>query len=129
MAESAKKLLIAEEDSALRETLTELFGGLGFRVFAAEDGEHAVDIACAEPVDFSLMDLHMPRLGGFDAYGRITENYRRRIPCLFMTAHREPGLSFRALSLGACGLMRKPLSMPSLLANFHRLTRRMLISR
>ena len=121
-----KTVLIAEDDRPLRATLSEVLTDIGYRVYTAEDGRQAVDIARCEIIEFSLMDVHMPVLGGFDAYREIARSTGRRIPTLFMTAHRDIDLKWRALSIGAFDLIRKPLELRALVNTFNRMTRRML---
>jgi CheY-like chemotaxis protein len=67
-----RKLLIVEDDDALRATLAEILRMEGYDVVEAEDGEIALARLNREPVEILVLDLHMPRLDGVDLLRRIS---------------------------------------------------------
>lgn len=66
-----RRVLIAEDDPGLRETLNILLSGEGYVVMEAEDGQVALDLLAGSPVDVLLLDLAMPRVNGVELLGRI----------------------------------------------------------
>lgn len=59
-----RKILVAEDEEGLRQTLAEICGLEGHEVLAVEDGEAALAILQREPIDVLLLDLHLPRRDG-----------------------------------------------------------------
>ena len=66
-------VLIAEDDSDLREMLAGCVAGLGYRVHEAADGEAALEILGTTPIDILLTDWMMPRLDGFTLCSRVRD--------------------------------------------------------
>lgn len=95
-------LLITDDDRAWRETLRDVFQPRGFRTLLAADGEEALRIVQRDDIHLVLIDMHMPRLSGLEAIGRIKQ-FRSRIPCILISGqlddelrgHRDP---YRVLS-------------------------------
>ncbi|HET7034366.1 MAG TPA: response regulator, partial [Thermomicrobiaceae bacterium] len=61
------RILVADDDPAIRALLTELLSDEGYDVLEAVDGRAAVEIALARQPQVILMDLRMPHLDGIDA--------------------------------------------------------------
>jgi len=61
-----RRILIAEDDKGLRESLNELLSAEGYVVLEAEDGRVALDLLAGSPVDVLLLDLAMPRVNGVE---------------------------------------------------------------
>lgn len=69
---AGRRLLVVDDDEALREALTRLLAAEGAEVEQASDGREALQIVAeADGFDVVLMDLHMPALGGVEAARRI----------------------------------------------------------
>ena len=86
-------------------------------VGAVADGQAAVDFVAVNPPDVVLMDIHMPRLDGFEATRRIMET--QPVPiimCSATTDPREVATTFRSMEAGAVAFVEKPLGPES--ANF-----------
>jgi PAS domain S-box-containing protein len=81
-------ILIAEDEEALRELARDILEELGYTVMLARDGEEAVEMFTAgrERIDMVMLDLVMPRLGGFEAYVRM-QALSPGLPALFMTGY------------------------------------------
>lgn len=61
-----KKILIAEDETALREAYTFLFSSQGFETFAAENGKEALTLLKKHKPDFVVLDILMPVMSGID---------------------------------------------------------------
>lgn len=66
-----RRVLIADDSAAVRTSLTDLLEEMGHEVRAAGDGAEAVAMAQTWQPEFVLLDIHMPKLNGFDAARRI----------------------------------------------------------
>lgn len=60
------KIMIVEDDPTLRDIYTTRFGGEGYDVVSASDGELALSTAVKERPDLILLDVMMPKISGFD---------------------------------------------------------------
>ncbi len=70
-----RTILLAEDNSINQKVVTRMLEKTGARVMLAENGEEAVQIAEEARPDLVLMDLHMPRMDGFEAAGILRERY------------------------------------------------------
>ena len=68
---SDRRVLIAEDDAALRTTLTVLARSQGFSITEAEDGEVALAVLGQRPIDVLILDLAMPKMDGLEVVRRI----------------------------------------------------------
>jgi PAS domain S-box-containing protein len=73
--QGTETILIAEDEPLIRRLTATVLASLGYQVFAAEDGQEAVEIFQREhgQIDLVLLDLTMPRLSGRDAFRRLRE--------------------------------------------------------
>ncbi len=69
-----KKILVVEDDSAMREIVTHKLISHGFAVNQAEDGRQALEVFIAEKPDLVLLDLLLPELDGFHVLQAIRNN-------------------------------------------------------
>jgi PAS domain S-box-containing protein len=110
---SASRVLVAEDDAALRRLLGMQLERLGAQPTLVENGEAAVDAAAKIPFDAILLDLRMPVMGGFEA----AEAIRLRdaeIPILALTADTAAEDVERCREAGMDGHIGKPVSLPAL---------------
>jgi len=68
-----KKILVAEDEDAIRMALSQELTAAGFEVLEAPDGQVALDKSLAEHPDLIILDIIMPRLHGVDVYKAIRE--------------------------------------------------------
>ncbi|MDQ6620187.1 MAG: hybrid sensor histidine kinase/response regulator [Pseudomonadota bacterium] len=71
----SRRVLLADDSAAVRTSLTELLQEMGHEVRAVPDGAEAVTMAQAWGPEFVLLDIHMPKLNGFDAARRLRALY------------------------------------------------------
>jgi two-component system cell cycle sensor histidine kinase/response regulator CckA len=81
-------ILVAEDEEALRNLARDILEDLGYTVLLAKDGAEAVEIFMAnrERIAMVLLDLVMPRLGGFEAYEQMRA-VDGDVPLIFMTGY------------------------------------------
>jgi response regulator RpfG family c-di-GMP phosphodiesterase len=87
MRNTAKKILIVDENDACRESLGVSIKGLGYEVFEAATGPEAIDKASSMHPDLIMMDLRLPGMNGDEATARLKRNLStRNIPVVISTA-------------------------------------------
>ena len=109
----ARRILLADDDQALRLGVADLLVGLGLDVLQAETGLEAVRIARVSRVDAALLDLHMPDCTGLDAIP-LLHDARAGLPCIVYSGDLTRELERAALTAGAIAVLRKPVD-PALL--------------
>lgn len=73
---------------------------------SAQTAEQALEQLPTLKVDLMLVDLALPGMNGIDLIARVREIYPE-LPCVVLSAHREPGYVRRALEVGARGFITK----------------------
>ncbi|ABZ83288.1 sigma-54 dependent response regulator [Heliomicrobium modesticaldum Ice1] len=110
------RLLVADDEEAMRLFLSAALERAGHRVDAVEDGQSALEkIVAAErskaPYALALIDLQMPRLPGMDLLSHIRREWPR-LPVIILTAHGSIPTAVEAMKLGAADFLVKPLPSP-----------------
>lgn len=112
MTDRTINVLVAEDSKVTRMFLVHLLeSDPRIRVIGAVgDGQDAVDFVHRNAPDVVLMDMHMPRLDGFEATRRIMQT--RPVPiviCSASTNATDVAITFRAMEAGAIACVEKPL--------------------
>jgi len=110
-------VLVIDDDEFLREVLVEVLLESGFRVWQAEDGEAGVSLyqQHMQAIDLVLTDVVMPKMGGVEAAEAI-RLLDGEVPIVFQTGYGEERQLLAATSFPGCRSLRKPVSIPELLA-------------
>ena len=109
---AGKCILLADDDSAVRDSLTDVFVAEGYLVIPAENGAQALSLAAGNKVDLVLLDLNMPVKNGWDTFEQLTAE-NPLLPVVIVTA--RPNQLFTALGAGVGALLEKPMDIPKLL--------------
>jgi CheY-like chemotaxis protein len=109
------RVLIADDDTDVREVLVEVFRHAGFDVLEAANGLEALLYVKRDRPDAVVLDLMMPRLGGVEALKRI-HSFNPGIRVLVVTGVIDPELHRQATLAGAAGVFSKPVSSDILVA-------------
>lgn len=123
MTPRQRKILIVEDDPAIRDALIEAVEADGHAPHCAGDGAEAVRLFSQETFDLVLLDVMLPVLSGYDVCRRIREK-DRRIPVLMITAKGAEIDKVLGLELGADDYITKPFGLRELLARIHAALRR-----
>jgi diguanylate cyclase (GGDEF)-like protein len=114
------RILIAEDDPAIRELLVFQLTQSGYEVIPAADGQEAVEEALRSHPDLAVLDVMMPFLTGFEVCEKLRNSYgTRHIPIIFLTAKAELDDKMAGLSEGANDYITKPFATRELLARIH----------
>jgi two-component system, OmpR family, alkaline phosphatase synthesis response regulator PhoP len=118
-----KRLLLVEDEPGLVLTLTDRLSREGYDVQSTTDGESALARATSESFDLVLLDVMLPRLGGFDV---VRELRRQSVetPVIMLTARGQIVDKVVGLKLGADDYVTKPFEMVELLARIEAKLRR-----
>jgi DNA-binding response OmpR family regulator len=112
-----RRILVVEDDKHIALALVVRLKAVGYEVVTAPDAVLAVSIALKHRPDLILLDLLMPGGNGFVVAERIQDlETMLGIPCIFITASKQPGLREQARRLGAAGFFEKPFDAGELLA-------------
>ncbi len=122
-----EKVLIVEDDPAIREALSYNLGREGYEVLAVGDGAEALKVARSAKPNLIVLDLMLPEVDGFD----VTRILRREssVPILMLTARDDEIDRVLGLELGADDYITKPFSMRELLARVKAMLRRVRIGK
>jgi CheY-like chemotaxis protein len=117
------RVLVVDDDLAIRATFAEILVGEGYDVTAAPDGPEAMRLAAGQPFDAVLLDLFMPGMDGLTVLPLL----RALAPAtsiVIVSAFIEPDRVAEAFRLGAAAVLAKPPNLDELLACFRGLTAR-----
>lgn len=116
MAEERHKLrvLVVDDDEAIRLSLIEVLRKAGCRVLVASDGIEAIKILDTAPVDIVITDNHMPRMSGLDLI-RWIQAVLPRVPAVLISGHELETVTARGGERGAVRVLRKPFTEEALL--------------
>jgi DNA-binding response OmpR family regulator len=108
-----KKILLADDDAAIRQMLGQVLISEQYEVVFAATGRAAAAKFIADLPDLVLLDLNMPNRDGWDAFDLMNRTHPL-VPVIIITA--RPQQYEHAAKLGIDALMEKPLNLPLLLA-------------
>jgi len=123
----ADKILIVEDETALRETLVYNLERQGYQVEAYEDGQSGLEAARSQKPDLVVLDVMLPVLDGLEVC-RILR-HESNVPILILTARDEEIDRVIGLEMGADDYLTKPFSMREFLARVKAQLRRVRMDR
>ena len=119
------RLLLVEDDAALRLGLARQLEAEGYRVDQAADGDDGLFQAREYPVDLAIVDLGLPKRSGLDVVKSLRAD-GRALPILILTARGSWQDKVSGLEAGADDYLVKPFEYPELAARVKALLRRSL---
>ena len=117
------RVLVVDDDKAVRESLRRSLEFNGYDVSLANDGAEALALIAATAPDVVVMDVMMPRLNGLEAT-RALRSAGNDVPILVLTARDAVGDRVEGLDAGADDYLTKPFALLELLARLRALLRR-----
>ena len=103
------KVLVAEDETRIREVLVDILTDDGYEVAEAINGRIALEKVQEERPDIILLDVMMPELDGFQVLKQLSSDQATRsIPVIMVTAKEQENDVMQATGAGAWGYIRKP---------------------
>lgn len=117
------KILIVEDEEAIRSGLVDVFIYHGYEVGTAENGNDGLKQACSGQFDLVLLDVMLPGMNGFDILRQLREQDREQA-VIMLTAKGTDEDIIEGLSLGADDYVAKPFSITQLVLRVEAVLRR-----
>ena len=118
------KILVVDDERAVRESLQRALDLEGYEVELAADGEAALDrLGAATQADAVILDILMPGIDGLEVCRRLRAG-GNAVPVLMLTARAEVDSRVAGLDAGADDYLAKPFALAELLARLRALLRR-----
>jgi two-component system, OmpR family, response regulator MprA len=118
------KILVVDDERAVRESLRRALELEGYRVELAGDGEEALErLGTGSPPDAAILDVLMPGIDGLELCRRLRAE-GNTVPVLMLTARAEVDSRVAGLDAGADDYLPKPFALAELLARLRALLRR-----
>lgn len=103
------KILVIDDEAAIRKVVCVLLRQVGYDVTDAEHGLSGIAMARSEKPDLILLDLMMPVVDGFEVLKRLREDpVAKRIPVIMLTAKIDAASERACMDLGAVDYIKKP---------------------
>jgi len=118
----AKRILLAEDEVALRDFVSRNLHARGFEVLEASNGLEAMALWEREDPHLLILDIMMPRMDGLEVCKRVREH--SAVPIIVLTALDAESDKVTALDLGADDYLTKPFGVEELLARVRAVLRR-----
>jgi two-component system KDP operon response regulator KdpE len=123
MNQPAIRILVVDDEPAIRRALRPPLIELGFQVAEASRGEEALQLLRTGNCDVVLLDVNMPGLGGIETLRRMRA-FAPKLPILMLTVRDQEEDKVEALDLGADDYVTKPFSTRELVARIRTAVRR-----
>ncbi|MGH3836450.1 MAG: response regulator transcription factor [Pseudonocardiaceae bacterium] len=117
------RILVVDDDRAVRESLRRSLQFNGYTVQLAGDGQQAMDVLAAQRPDAMVLDVMMPRVDGLEVCRRLRGS-GDDLPILVLTARDAVSDRVAGLDAGADDYLPKPFALEELLARLRALLRR-----
>lgn len=112
-----KKILLIEDDRALRENTAELLELSGYEVIMAPNGKIGISIANEQLPDLIICDIMMPEIDGYGVLQNLSSNDgTKHIPFIFLSAITEHKSIRKGMDLGADDYLTKPFEEEDLIS-------------
>jgi two-component system response regulator MprA len=121
------RVLLAEDDRGVRESLVRALTFEGYEVQAVPDGAQALEAVVARQPDVVVLDVMMPYVDGLTVCRQLRDRYRT-LPILMLTARHEVSDRVAGLDAGADDYVVKPFALGELFARLRALLRRTSLS-
>ncbi|HLF20348.1 MAG TPA: response regulator [Bacteroidota bacterium] len=113
------KILVVDDEDALRTVLSAELEGEGYQVATAADGQEAINILGSSSYDLILLDIKMPNVDGFEVLKFVKENHPKT-KVIMLTGFADLKNAIESKKLGAEDFVSKPYDLVDLLTTVER---------
>lgn len=106
-----KRILVAEDNRLILETVAHSLTREGYDIIKANDGKECMAKLEGNQVDLIITDLYMPNLNGLELISQLNDNYKNLIPIMVLSAGGAEENVLKAFEIGADDFMVKPFSL------------------
>lgn len=122
MPQKKTTILTADDDPQLLRLIARNLQFEGYEVYTASDGQQALEMIEARPLDLVLLDVMMPKMDGLTVCQRVREF--SAVPIIIVTARGQDQDKVHGLNIGADDYLTKPFSIDEMLARVRAVLRR-----
>lgn len=115
----SKKILIIDDDPEICEQVTACLGELGYKAFSSLNGEEGLRHIANFSPNLVLLDMRMPGMDGLEVLKQINQRFPNLV-VVMMTGVHDTAIATKAIELGACEYITKPIGLNDLMARFIR---------
>jgi two-component system response regulator FixJ len=108
MARAKPKILVIDDEEAVRQSLSSVLTTYHFAVVTFESALKALEVIRTAPPDVIILDVRMPDIDGLTAL-QLTSEAAPRVPVIMLTGHGEVSVAVRAMKSGAFDFVEKPI--------------------
>lgn len=116
-------ILVAEDNTDMRELFCTVLSDSGYRTFSASDGLEALELMDREYIDLIVADIMMPRMDGYELI-KAVRSAKMDLPVLIVTAKEQFDDMQKGFHIGADDYMVKPVNVKELVLRVEALLRR-----
>ncbi len=113
------RILVVDDEDALRTVLSSELEGEGYQVASAGDGEEAIKILGGQVFDLILLDIKMPKVDGFEVLKFVKQN-QPKTKVIMLTGFADLKNAIESKKLGAEDFVSKPYDLVDLLTTVER---------
>ena len=109
-----KRILVAEDNRLIQQTIAYKLIKDGFEVITVDDGKACLEKLESNEVDLLITDLFMPFVNGHEVISTIRNEWKKQLPIMVLSAAGSEETVLKAFELGADDYMVKPFSLGEL---------------
>lgn len=119
MSDSLPMIYVVDDDEAMRDSMTWLLEGEGYRVACFESAQAFLNARHDPMRGCIVLDVRMPEMSGLELHEKL-DGLGSQLPVIFVTGHGDVPMAVGALQRGACDFIEKPFHNEDLLSRIVR---------
>jgi DNA-binding response OmpR family regulator len=105
-----KRILVVDDDIAVRTMMVEFLKHFGYETWQAEDGRAALEMLRKERPDLLISDIYMPRMNGFQLFMEVRNNWPD-LPVVLITGYNSAAKDMASYSIHDADFLEKPFEL------------------
>jgi two-component system chemotaxis response regulator CheY len=118
-----RSILLVDDSDTIRYIIRVYLMGMNLDLIDADRAERGLDLLRVSAVDLIIADINMPEMNGLEFVRKVREDERAEVrltPVLLLTGDKAPDLEAKGLAAGATEVIRKPISITTLVGAVRR---------